>query len=272
MPFPPLLTFHISMGVLGLLSGAVALALRKGSLRHRAAGTVFVVAMVSLTTTAMYLGLAKHEMGSCLIALLTLYLVATAWRTARRRDGRADVFELGALLAALALAAGFAMLGVEAASSPTGTKDGHHALKYFVFALVAVFSGAGDLRMLLRGGVLGPQRIARHLWRMTFPLLIAANTFFQGQARLFPVELRRAHALYLPIVLIIGTSTFWIVRVLFVREDGRRPTTFHWLRSEGIASASATTANRPQHGASSACDASAAPSAGARSRTQGMAS
>src|SRR5215470_6358528 len=215
MSSSPLLLFHISAGGLALLSGTAAMVLQKGSQRHRVAGTVFVMAMVSMTASAMYLGLVRRLVGSCLIAFLTFYLVATAWRTARRRDGSAGVFEFAALLVALALGVGFLMFAVEAANSPDGTKDGYTARRYFQFALVALFSGAGDLRMLVRGAVLGRQRIARHLWRMTFPLLIAANTFFLGQARLFPVGLRRAHALYVPIALIIGAMTFWIVRVLF---------------------------------------------------------
>ena len=231
MSYSPLLIFHISMGALGLLSGAVAMVFRKGSHRHRVAGTVFVIAMVSMTASAVYLALVRHEIGNCLIAFFTFYLVATAWRTARRRDGSAGVFEIGSLLAALVIGAGFVMFAVEAANNPTGTKDGHSALKYFLFGLVALFSGAGDLRMLLRGGVLGRQRIARHLWRMNFPLLIAANTLFQGQARLFPVGLRRVHALYVPIVLIIGATTFWIFRVLFSHGNRGKPAMFYWLRT-----------------------------------------
>ena len=42
----PVLVIHICAGTLGLLSGAAAMALRKGSRRHGAAGNVFVVAML----------------------------------------------------------------------------------------------------------------------------------------------------------------------------------------------------------------------------------
>jgi len=34
--------------------------------------------------------------------------------------------------------------------------------------------------MLVGGGVVGPKRIARHLWRMCFGLFIAAGSFFMG--------------------------------------------------------------------------------------------
>jgi len=179
------------------------------------AGKAFVIAMLSMTASAVYLAIMKQQTGNCLIAFLTVYLVLTAWMTARRRNGDAGLFEWGALLAALALAAGFLIYGLEAANTPTGSKDGHPALKYLIFGMVALFSAAGDMRMLMRGGVAGAHRVARHLWRMSLPLLIAANTFFQGQAKLFPSGLRRTHALYAPIILIMVVMAFWMIRVLF---------------------------------------------------------
>ena len=229
MSFPPILIFHISAGALTLLSGGLALVLRKGSPRHRLAGRVFVIAVVSMTTSAVYLALVAHEIGNCLVAALTLYLVVTSWRTARRSDGAAGVFELGALLVALALGAGLIVFAVQAAHSPDRMKDGHSALRYSVYGLVACLAGAGDLRLLILG-VNGPQRLARHLWRMTFPLLVSANTFFQGQARLFPPGVRRVHVLYLPIVLIIGATTFWFIRLWFFPRDPLRPVALDWLR------------------------------------------
>jgi len=46
MSVSPMLVFHISCGVIGLLSGAVAMIFRKGSRGHVLSGRVFVVAMV----------------------------------------------------------------------------------------------------------------------------------------------------------------------------------------------------------------------------------
>jgi len=215
MSVSPVLVFHISAGAIGLLSGGIALSLRKGSRSHRLAGKVFVIAMLSMTVSAVYLAIMKQQTGNCLIALLTFYLVITAWMTARRRNGETGLFELGALLAALALAAGLLFYALAAANTPTGSKDGHPALKYLIFGLVALFSAAGDMRMLMRGGVAGAHRVARHLWRMSLPLLISANTFFQGQAKLFPAGLRRTQALYAPIILIMVVMAFWMIRVLF---------------------------------------------------------
>src|SRR5262249_4129326 len=153
MSVSPVLVFHISAGAIGLLSGGIALSLRKGSGPHRMAGKVFVIAMLSMTVSAVHLAIMKQQTGNCLIALLTVYLVITAWMTARRRNGETGIFEWGALLAALGLAAGFLIYALAAANTPTGSKDGHPALKYLIFGLVALFSVAGDTRILIRGGV-----------------------------------------------------------------------------------------------------------------------
>jgi hypothetical protein len=50
----------------------------------------------------------------------------------------------------------------------------------FFMASVCLLAAAGDIRMLLRGGLLGVARISRHLWRMCFGLFIAAGSFFMG--------------------------------------------------------------------------------------------
>jgi hypothetical protein len=209
----PVLLLHIASGTLGMLSGFVAAFLRKGSRRHAIAGNVFVIAMLSLGATGTYLATLKHQPGNILGGMLTFYLVATAWMTARRRDGKPGIFDWGALLIVLAVAAAQLTFGIEAAMSPSGLKYDYPPWPYFIFGLVAVLAGAGDLRMLLRGGITGTQRIARHLWRMCFALFIAAASIFLARQQLFPELLRRMGVLvflsFLPLLLLI----FWLVRI-----------------------------------------------------------
>src|SRR5262249_36088764 len=91
----PILVFHICGGLLGLLSGAAAMSFRKGSGRHRVAGNVFVISMLSMAASAAYLG----NVGG---SVITIYLVTTAWVTGRRRAGETSIFDWGAMLFALA--------------------------------------------------------------------------------------------------------------------------------------------------------------------------
>jgi len=215
VPIPPVLVFHISAGTLALLSGVTAMVFRKGSRRHRTAGNVFVISMPSLAMSGPYLGFGKHQMLNGLMGVLTLYLVATAWLTARRRDGRSGIFDSVALVVPLAVAAGLANYGLDAANSPTGVKDGYPAAAYFIFGSMAVLFAAGDLRMLLRGGVSGAQRIARHLRRMCFGFFIATGSFFLGQQQVFPAALRKTAVLSVPAMLPLILMIFWLVRVRF---------------------------------------------------------
>jgi len=55
----------------------------------------------------------------------------------------------------------------------------------FFMAAIALLCAAGDARMLLRVGVFGKQRVARHLWRMCFGLLPQGPSSW-GSNRFFP--------------------------------------------------------------------------------------
>jgi hypothetical protein len=198
-----------------MLSGAAAMSFRKGSHRHRVAGNVFVIVMLGLSASGAYLGFMKHQTLNGLMGILTFYLVVTAWWTARRRDGETRIFDLGALMVPLAVGAALAIYGLEAADSQTGSKGGYPPGAYFTFASVALLFAAGDVRMLVRGGVSGTQRIARHLRRMCFALFIASGSFFLGQQQVFPAALRKTNVLFIPAFLPLILMIFWLFRVLF---------------------------------------------------------
>src|SRR5262250_3774173 len=68
--------------------------------------------------------------------------------------------------------------------------------------------------MLLRGGVLGTKRIARHLWRMCFGLFIATGSFFLGQgSKVFPAFIIESNVLFVPAILPLFLLIFWLIRV-----------------------------------------------------------
>jgi len=215
MSFSPVLVFHISAGSLALLSGTAAMSLRKGSDRHRKTGNIFVIAMLCLSASGAYLGFTKYQLLNGLMGALTFYLVGTAWWTAKRQDGEAGIFDWGALMAPLAVGAALAINGLEAANSPTGSKGGYPAAAYFIFGSLALLFAAGDVRMLVRGGVFGAQRIKRHLRRMCVALFIATGSFFLGQPQVFPAALRKTNVLFIPAFLPLLLMIFWLFRVRF---------------------------------------------------------
>jgi hypothetical protein len=215
MSHSPILLLHIVSGTLGMLSGFVAVSLPKGSRSHGRAGNVFVISMLSLSASGVYLAVMKAQPGNILGGTLTFYLVATAWMTARRREGQPGILDWGALLVVFAVAAVEVTLGLEAAMSPTGLKYDYPPGPYFFLGSVALLAAVGDVRMLVRHGIAGTQRIARHLWRMCFALFIAASSIFLARQHIFPAILQRTGVLYflsfLPLLLMI----FWMLRVRF---------------------------------------------------------
>jgi hypothetical protein len=149
----PILLLHVSSGTVGLLSGAVALSFRKGSRPHKIAGAVFFISMLTASAAGAFLALKNSEMDNVFGGVLTFYLVATAWVTAKRKDGETGLFDWIGFLVAAAIAAAAVTYWVEAAFSQTGTKAGIPAGSYFLPAVVALIAATGDARILLRGGL-----------------------------------------------------------------------------------------------------------------------
>ncbi len=223
MPYSPLLPVHISSGVLGILSGAAAMSFRKGGSRHALAGKVFVVAMPILGSSAVYLALMKHQMSNLLGGTFAFYLVATAWATARRRDGETSIFDWVALLVPLLVGIALWISGLEVVHGHARPANGVPVAMYFFMGSVMLLVAAGDIRMLQRGGVFGAKRIVRHLWRMCFGLFIATGSFFLGQQQVFPAWLRGSSVLFVPALLPLVLLIFWIFRVWFSSAYRKKP-------------------------------------------------
>jgi hypothetical protein len=228
MAYSPTLIAHICGGTLGLISGTAAMVFRKGSPRHVLAGKVFVASMLTMGALAAYLAILRHQPNNIGGGILTFYLIGTAWLTARRRDGETSRFDWVALLIPLALGILYWMTGLKVMRSGARSIDGVPVGMILFMGSVCLLAAAGDVRMLVRGGVAGVKRISRHLWRMCFGLFIAAGSFFLGGSNrplrlLSTVGLGKylspavfGTTLYLvltilPLILLI----FWLIRVRF---------------------------------------------------------
>jgi len=192
--------------------------------------------MLIMAVFAVYLAIVRHQPSNIGGGILTFYLIGTAWLTARRRDGKANRFDWVLLLIPLALGILSWLSGIKIVRSGAGSPDGVPVGMTFFMGSVMLLAAAGDVRMLLRGGIFGAQRIARHLWRMCFGLFIAAGSFFMGPSNR-PLRLLSAVGLgqhlspalfsttlyliltVLPLILLI----FWLIRVRFTNTYQARP-------------------------------------------------
>ncbi|MEP2990144.1 MAG: DUF2306 domain-containing protein [Parasphingorhabdus sp.] len=215
---------HIILGTVAVLAGAGALVARKGSKAHRLVGNVFFTSMVIMALSGIYMAIVMPMAISVLAGVFTIYLVATSWAAARRPDGISNWFDFIALATALAVALTGVLLGLEAQNSATGLKDGLPPFPHYFFAGLGLLAAAGDLIVIVRRGISGKQRIARHLWRMCFAYFIAAGSLFTGPgATAFPEAVGETGLLDIPEPLILVIMLFWIVRVLATKWYGDKP-------------------------------------------------
>jgi uncharacterized membrane protein len=220
------LILHVGAGGIGILSGYAAITARKGEGLHRVFGTVFFLAMLTMAAMASFMAVLIPQRGNALGGLFAIYLVATAWTTVKRKEGSLGQFEKRALPFVFALAAAYVIFGLQATMSPSGELDGLSAAIYFVIAGVVALAAGLDLKVILRGGISGAQRIARHLWRMCVSFFFATGSFFIGQQKDMPAFMHGAPILYVlalaPLVLMI----FWLIRVRLTS----------WFRKTAVAS------------------------------------
>jgi len=229
-----LIGIHIAGGMIALVSGALAAAVRKGGRLHAAAGTWFCAAMLVLGVTAAILEPFRTPPGSPFGGIMVCYFVATAWLTARRRDGKAGRIEKIACAAALGAAAIIAWGGFAGATTPAGRGP------VFAFAGVCLLAGLLDLNAILRR--LSPaQRVSRHIWRICFAFFIATGSFFLGQQDVMPRFVRGSPVLFVLAFAPFALMAFWLVRVRFAKMVGGLALRVPGV-SAGVAKASARSA------------------------------
>ena len=208
------LYIHIFAGALALVFGYVALFASKGSRLHRRSGRLFVYAMLTMALGGFVVAAGRSVAPAINVpaALLTAYLVVTSLTTIRPPLSGARAFQVGALLVALGVGVSSLAFAFEAIANG-GSRQGMPAFPFFLFGIAALLASLGDLRILRSGAPQGAPRIARHLWRMCFALLIAALSFFIGQADEFPPALRIMPLLALPMLVALGALFYWLWRV-----------------------------------------------------------
>ncbi|WP_309630451.1 DUF2306 domain-containing protein [Brevundimonas sp.] len=220
-----LMMLHVGTGTVAVLSGFTALLAPKGRPAHRAAGHTFFVSMLTSAAAGAWIAFfIPHQFIAFLAGVLTFYLTATSWLTVRRAEGRVGLPEQVLFLAIAATGAGLVGLGFQALASESGMNRGYPASDYFFLGGVAVLAGLLDAAVLLRRGLSGRQRIARHLWRMCFALFIAAGSLFEGPgAKVFPELVAQSGVLSVPGPLILILMVFWLIRVVITRRHDKAP-------------------------------------------------
>lgn len=225
-----LLWGHIGGGSVGIASGFVAAFAKKGARLHRWAGNTFFASMLFMAGIGAAVAPFLNDMMSSIAGLLTLYLILTGWSAARRRTGGVGTLEYAGLAVVLGIGAADLVLWQISVSNP-------HAFKnipppaFAVIGLIVAASALADLSVIWRGGVVGAQRTARHLWRMLTALTIASGSAFLGQVKVQAVVPKMLHGfwLFVPVIVPLALMIYWLARTWMRgrRTRVRMPVTAH---------------------------------------------
>ena len=206
------LAFHAATGLIALAAGFMATAARKGGKWHRRSGLAFVYAIIAMGITAT--GISVYEGKETFTGgVITAYLVFTAYITVRPLPGAGRQVDIALMVLAFTLAAWGYTGAFTALGRPGNQIEGVPAGMMFFMTTILLLAAIGDARMIRAGGILGPRRLARHLWRMFFGLFIASGSFFIGQMKFFPERIR-----IVPLLIVLGISPlvmllYWMWRV-----------------------------------------------------------
>jgi len=210
------LVTHFGTALVALLAGTVALAVAKGGKLHKKTGMIFVVSMIiaGLLASVISVYAGKSVVGGIFVG----YLIYTATTTVRALPGSGRRMDIALMLMAFAFAAAMLWDGIVVWGLPGRMRNGVPAGMILFLGTVCLLAAIGDARMIREGGLRGPRRIARHLWRMCFGLFIATGSFFFGQARFIPEPIRFGPLLgalgVAPLVILL----YWMRRVRLRRR------------------------------------------------------
>jgi uncharacterized membrane protein len=213
-----ILFLHIAGGSVAIVSGTVALALRKGGRPHVLAGKIFVVSMLVMASIGAFVApflltaQGNPKLSDSIVGFFTCYLVVTSWLTVRRKAGTVGRAEVAAFAFASLLAAATILLGTRTAGNPAG---------YYAMGSIIALVAALDLKVILAGGIAGRPRIARHLWRMCLALFVAVGSFFLGQQRVMPEVMQGSPWLFLPPLAVLAMMLFWLLKLRLAKAVAR---------------------------------------------------
>ncbi|MDP9178505.1 MAG: hypothetical protein M3O61_12565 [Gemmatimonadota bacterium] len=207
---------HFGVGLIALVSGAIALVVAKGGRLHKKSGIVFTVAMIGLGLSAA--AISAYAGKSITGGIFVVYLVFTAMTTVKELPGSSRTLDIALMVLAFGLAAEMLWSGFVVWGLPGHSFQGVPAGMIFFLGTICLLAGIGDARMIREGALRGPRRLARHLWRMCFALFIATGSFFLGQMRFLPESLQS-----LPLMMVLGIAPlpillYWMWRVRLRRR------------------------------------------------------
>lgn len=211
---------HILGGMIGLVAGVVASLSHKGGCTHRFSGQVFFYSMLISYAIALFVApfLPVEQGQNTLAALLSLYLLLSAFHAAKNRAYQASWVEKAGLIFSLSIIVACAIfIKTSGPDVDTGV--------FYMFVVVSAIAFLGDLSILIRKSISQRSRIVRHVWRICFTFFIASGSLFFGQGQLFPLWFNESAFPQLFAMFPIVMLLIWVPIVFMTNAMSKRRTT-----------------------------------------------
>jgi uncharacterized membrane protein len=213
--FTPLLIIHIAGGAIGLLTGLINIARRKGDRFHRQVGKIFTYNMLANAFSAIGLALLHPNSFLFIVGIFTLYMVGTGNRCLRLKKLRPDdstavnqqapkpidwILTGGMLIAGLI----FVFRGIQLLVA--GNTFG---IVYTVFGGLGLFFVKTDFTNYRGQAAFKNYWVLVHLQRMTGSYIAATTAFLVVNASYFPEQIPSAVYWLLPTLVLTPLIIVW---------------------------------------------------------------
>jgi hypothetical protein len=197
---------HLPAGTVAILAAVAAFYYPKGSAKHKKAGQVFTIAMLTMLISGGIAGALKGSVEDMFLAALVSYTVFTAWLSVRHRQV-VGILEYLALVYIVIF--GLAALAID----PEWEKVREPGV-YIFDAIMALIFAVGDIRNILLKGVNRTYQLARHIWRISFSLVWAALAFSDKIIKMLDSTIdQMPYMVAVPALLVPGIMVYWLFRV-----------------------------------------------------------
>lgn len=206
--FKIFLTLHIAGGSLGLITGTINLARKKGDRRHQLTGKLFSGGMLAAGASALVLSIIHPNPFLFIVGVFTLYLVSTGHRYiylkmlgTQQRPKTGDWLITLAMLVAGVLFVGFGVKNI--------VEQNNFGIVLITFGVIGIASVRTDFKNYRNQIKEKNYWLLAHIQRMTAGYIAAATAFLVVNAHHSPVALPAILVWLFPTVILTPLIFKW---------------------------------------------------------------
>ena len=208
---------HFHVGCAAVVAGFAALASRKGEATHRAAGKIFLLAMLVLTLSGLWMSISREILFTVFLSAIALHAFVTGWAAAALQHRIARTITQASGFSAGAITTGAILGGLKAAGTTGGVLNGLPPAAFYLIAGIGCLLCYYDLVFCLTRT---PSE------RLGFSFFLATGIFFFGNNHVLPAALRTPLFLSMPVVGVVICTFYHALRTRLSRDVAfrrRRP-------------------------------------------------